>query len=234
MGWLTKVWYDANDKQVHSNLQPIFREILLHNNDITNKIYGTILILNYDSTIKEDDKKVLRKTFYDDLNNFINNTFGNTVNPIDKNTNHNDVVRHICNLFKYFDINSVDPSKQTFEINSYLNKWFEKLYNSYKQINDIATGNLKTNGFQITKITSGELISDVKYDGKSHYYEYTQSIEALANPDDAILTIVNPNDEKDTLSTKPVTLAKEQIIKRNSRGTIYVVIPNRHCNRYFC
>ena len=231
MGWLTKVWYDANDKQTHSNLQPIFREILLHNSEVTNNIYGIILILNYDNTLKEDIRKSLQEKLYNYLNTFIDDTFGKTVNPIDKNANHTIVIKHICNLFRYFDINSVDPSKQTFEINRSLNKWFEKLYNSYKQINDIATGNLKTNGFQVTKITSGELISDVKYDGKSHYYEYTQSTEALANPDDAILTIVNPNDEKDTLSTKPVTLAKEQIDKRNSRGTIYVVIPKNNVDK---
>ena len=231
MGWLTKVWYDANDKQTHSNLQPIFREILLHNSEVTNNIYGTILILNYDNSLNEDIRKSLQEKLYNYLNTFINDTFGKTVNPIDKNANHTTVVKHICNLFKYFDINSVTPEEQLANINDSLNKWFEKLYNSYKQINDIATGNLKTNGFQVTKITSGELISDVKYDGKSHYDEYTQSTEALANPDDAILTIVNPNDEKDTLSTKPITLAKEQIDKRNSRGTIYVVIPKNNVDK---
>lgn len=234
MGWLTKVWYDANDKQTHSNLQPIFREILLHKNELTNKIYGTILILNYDSTINKKDRSKLQKELYDDLNNFINSTFGASVNPIDSKADKFDVVNHICNLFKYFDINSVTPEEQLANINDSLNKWFEKLYQSYTQIEDIISGNLKISGFQVTKITSGELIKNVSEQAteeKSNYYEFTPITQALANIDDAILTIVDPEDLTNTISSKPITLAKEQVSKRNRQGTIYIVIPKNNVDK---
>ena len=228
MGWNTEVWIDSTNNKVTSNLQPIFRDILLHKDPLTNTIYQTILALNY-NLVHPGVKNAVTEQLYKDLNTFINKKYTTNNNPIEPKADHSEVVEHICNLFNYFSVNSVDPEGQEAYINQTLDNWFKKLHEGYKQIYDLklAYDNKVPVSFEITKITSGELIKNVTTaatENKSNYDEFTQSNSALSDPNNATLMIVDPEDRNNTISSKPVSLTVNQITKRNGSGTIYVAV----------
>lgn len=240
-GWKTVVYKENGI--VRSNLSDIFSNILLEENDINNTINDSITELNAilnelrSVTTKAERKKELERR-KDELTEKVYNILKNDLhlvgNIISESADNFDVVEYMCNLWKYADVHGAKPDERQILIEDSLNSWYEKLYNEYDGIIQLSN-NIENNGNIVAKveeITSGEVIRIIDNDNRGdgqNYDKYTQANSAFANPSEITLSIVDPN------NTGQIITSKGEVIQGEfgKSGTVTIVMPDKNgANRY--
>lgn len=224
-GWRTEVWKEGD--KVVSNLSSIFETILTENSEVCNFINDAITELNYGNPNKKR-KEELIEAIYEKLNT----AFGIIDNNIvSKNKSKEEVVSYLAKLWKYINGAQYSKDERNAWISDSLETWFEKVYDSYSSINTLIDdlSNDPTNIEVIVEnITSGELIRIVDDETRgvgNNYDNFTQVNEALANPNEAILGIVDPSTSNELITTDGKTIVHNQF---GQSGTPHVVIPNKN------
>ena len=224
-GWRTEVWKEGD--KVVSNLSSIFETILTENSEVCNFINDAITELNYGNPNKKR-KEELIEAIYEKLNT----AFGIIDNNIvSKNNSKEEVVSYLTKLWKYINGAQYSKDERNAWISDSLETWFEKVYDSYSSINTLIDdlSNDPTNIEVIVEnITSGELIRIVDDETRgvgNNYDNFTQVNEALANPNEAILGIVDPSTSNELITTDGQTIVHNQL---GQSGTPHVVIPNKN------
>lgn len=240
-GWKTVVYKENG--VVRSNLANIFSNILLEENDTNNTINDSITELNAvlnelrSVTTKAERKKELERR-KDELTEKVYNILKNDLHLVGSIINESadkfDVVEYMCNLWRYADVHGAKPDERQVLIEDSLNNWYEKLYNEYDGIIQLSNS-IETNGNIIAKveeITSGEVIriidNDNRGDGKN-YNQFTQSNSAFANPSKITLSIVDPNNAGQIITSKGEVIQGDF----GKSGTVTIVMPDKNgANRY--
>lgn len=240
-GWKTVVYKENGI--VRSNLADIFSNILLEENDINNTINDSITELNAilnelrSVTTKTERKKELERR-KDELTEKIYNILKNDLhlvgNIISESADSFDVVEYMCNLWRYADVHGAKPDERQVLIEDSLNDWYEKLYNEYDGIIQLSNS-IETNGNIVAKveeITAGEVIRIIDNDNRGdgqNYDKFTQANSAFANPSKITLSIVDPN------NTGQIITSKGEVIQGEfgKSGTVTIVMPDKNgANRY--
>lgn len=240
-GWKTVVYKENGI--VRSNLADIFSNILLEENDINNTINDSITELNAilnelrSVTTKVERKKELERR-KDELTEKVYNILKNDLhlvgNIISESADNFDVVEYMCNLWRYADVHGAKPDERQILIEDSLNSWYEKLYNEYDGIIQLSN-NIENNGNIVAKveeITAGEVIRIIDNDNRGdgqNYDKYTQANSAFANPSEITLSIVDPN------NTGQIITSKGELIQGEfgKSGTVTIVMPDKNgANRY--
>lgn len=240
-GWKTVVYKENGI--VRSNLADIFSNILLEENDINNTINDSITELNAilnelrSVTTKAERRKELERR-KDELTEKVYNILKNDLhlvgNIISESADNFDVVEYMCNLWKYADVHGAKPDERQILIEDSLNSWYEKLYNEYDGIIQLSN-NIENNGNIVAKveeITSGEVIRIIDNDNRGdgqNYDKFTQANSAFANPSEITLSIVDPN------NTGQIITSKGEVIQGEfgKSGTVTIVMPDKNgANRY--
>lgn len=240
-GWKTIVYKENGI--VRSNLSDIFSNILLEENDINNTINDSITELNAilnelrSVTTKAERRKELERR-KDELTEKVYNILKNDLhlvgNIISESADNFDVVEYMCNLWKYADVHGAKPDERQILIEDSLNSWYEKLYNEYDGIIQLSN-NIENNGNIVAKveeITSGEVIRIIDNDNRGdgqNYDKFTQANSAFANPSEITLSIVDPN------NTGQIITSKGEVIQGEfgKSGTVTIVMPDKNgANRY--
>ena len=224
-GWRTEVWKEGD--KVVSNLSSIFETILTENSEVCNFINDAITELNY-GNLNKKRKEELIEAIYEKLNT----AFGIIDNNIvSKSKSKEEVVSYLAKLWKYINGAQYSKDERNAWISDSLETWFEKVYDSYSSINTLIDdlSNDPTNIEVIVEnITSGELIRIVDDETRgvgNNYDNFTQVNEALANPNEAILGIVDPSTSNKLITTDGQTIVHNQL---GQSGTPHVVIPNKN------
>ena len=224
-GWKTEVWKEGN--KVVSNLSSIFETILTEDSEICNFINDAITELNYGNPNK-NRKDELIEAIYEKLNT----AFGIVDNNIvSKSKSKEEVVSHLAKLWKYINGAQYSKDERNAWISDSLETWFEKVYDSYSSINSLIDELANDpNNIEVTveNITSGEFIRIVDDETRgigNNYDNFTQVNEALANPNEAILGIVDPSTSNELITTDGQTIVHNQL---GQSGTPHVVIPNKN------
>lgn len=240
-GWKTVVYKENGI--VRSNLADIFSNILLEENDINNTINDSITELNAilnelrSVTTKVERKKELERR-KDELTEKVYNILKNDLHLvghiISESADNFDVVEYMCNLWRYADVHGAKPDERQVLIEDSLNDWYKKLYNEYDGIIQLSNS-IETNGNIVAKveeITSGEVIRIIDNDNRGdgqNYDKYTQANSAFANPSEITLSIVDPN------NTGQIITSKGEVIQGEfgKSGTVTIVMPDKNgTNRY--
>lgn len=240
-GWKTVVYKENGI--VRSNLADIFSNILLEENDTNNTINDSITELNAilnelrSITIKTERKKELERR-KDELTEKVYNILKNDLHLvgsiISESADNFDVVEYMCNLWRYTDVHGDKPDDRQILIEDSLNAWYKKLYNEYDGIIQLSNS-IETNGNIVAKveeITAGEVIRIIDNDNRGdgqNYDKYTQANSAFANPSEITLSIVDPN------NTGQIITSKGEVIQGEfgKSGTVTIVMPDKNgANRY--
>lgn len=240
-GWKTVVYKENGI--VRSNLADIFSNILLEENDTNNTINDSITELNAilnelrSVTTKAERKKELERR-KDELTEKVYNILKNDLhlvgNIISESADSFDVVEYMCNLWRYADVHGAKPDERQILIEDSLNSWYEKLYNEYDGIIQLSN-NIENNGNVVAKveeITAGEVIRIIDNDNRGdgqNYDKFTQANSAFANPSGITLSIVDPN------NTGQIITSKGEVIQGEfgKSGTVTIVMPDKNgANRY--
>ena len=224
-GWRTEVWKEGD--KIVSNLNSIFETILTEDSEVCNFINDAITELNYGNPDKKR-KDELIEAIYEKLNT----AFGIIDNNIvSENKSKEEVVSYLTKLWKYINGAQYSKDEKNAWISDSLETWFEKVYDSYSSINNLIDelSNDPTNIEVIVEnITSGELIRIVDDETRGvgdNYNKFTQVNEALANPNEAILGIVDPRSSNELITVDGKTIVHNQF---GQSGTPHVVIPNKN------
>ena len=240
-GWKTVVYKENGI--VRSNLADIFSNILLEENDTNNTINDSITELNAvlnelrSVTTKVERKKELERR-KDELTEKVYNILKNDLhlvgNIISESADNFDVVEYMCNLWRYADVHGAKPDERQILIEDSLNSWYEKLYNEYDGIIQLSN-NIENNGNIVAKveeITAGEVIRIIDNDNRGdgqNYDKYTQANSAFANPSEITLSIVDPNNIGQIITSKGEVIQGEF----GKSGTVTIVMPDKNgANRY--
>ena len=240
-GWKTVVYKENGI--VLSNLADIFSNILLEENDTNNTINDSITELNAvlnelrSVTTKVERKKELERR-KDELTEKVYNILKNDLhlvgNIISESADNFDVVEYMCNLWRYADVHGAKPDERQILIEDSLNSWYEKLYNEYDGIIQLSN-NIENNGNIVAKveeITAGEVIRIIDNDNRGdgqNYDKYTQANSAFANPSEITLSIVDPNNIGQIITSKGEVIQGEF----GKSGTVTIVMPDKNgANRY--
>ena len=240
-GWKTVVYKENGI--VRSNLADIFSNILLEENDTNNTINDSITELNAilnelrSVTTKVERKKELERRkdeLTEKVYNILKNDLNLVGNIISESVDNFDVVEYMCNLWRYADVHGAKPDERQILIEDSLNSWYEKLYNEYDGIIQLSN-NIENNGNIVAKveeITAGEVIRIIDNDNRGdgqNYDKYTQANSAFANPSEITLSIVDPN------NTGQIITSKGEVIQGEfgKSGTVTIVMPDKNgANRY--
>lgn len=224
-GWKTEVWKEGN--KVVSNLTPMLETLLTEDSEVCNFINDAITELNYGKPNKER-KSELIESIYEKLNT----AFGIVDNGIvSKDKSKEEVVSYLTKLWKYVNGTQYDKNERNAWILDSLETWFEKIYDSYTSINTLAdelSNNSSNIQVVVENITSGELIRIVDDESRgtgNNYDNFTQVNEALANPDEVVLGIVNPHTSNELITVDGRTITHNQF---GQSGTPHIIIPNKN------
>lgn len=222
-GWRTEV--SKENGIVVSNLKDIFENILLEDSETNNIINDIITELNYGEPNNSRKEELINKLY-----NILQNDLNLVVNIISESTDKQEVVEHLCKLWKYFNGKAESPEEQRAYIADSLDKWFEKLYNEYDYINSLGEKINNTDGIEATieNITSGEIIRIVDADNRgdgNNYDKYTQSNSAFANPNEITLGIVSFTNEGELETVDGRIIQHDKLGKT---GTPTIILPNKN------
>lgn len=222
-GWRTEV--SKENGIVVSNLKDIFENILLEDSETNNIINDIITELNYGEPNNSRKEELINKLY-----NILQNDLNLVVNIISESTDKQEVVEHLCKLWKYFNGKAESPEEQRAYIADSLDKWFEKLYNEYDYINSLGEKINNTDGIEATieNITSGEVIRIVDADNRgdgNNYDKYTQSNSAFANPNEITLGIVSFTNEGELQTVDGRIIQHDKLGKT---GTPTIILPNKN------
>lgn len=222
-GWRTEI--SKENGVITSNLKDIFENILLEENETNNTINDIITELNYGKPNNSRKEELVNKLY-----NILQNDLNLVGNVISESTDKQEVIEHLCKLWKYFDGKTESPEEQRAYIADSLNNWFEKLYNEYDYINSLGEKINNTDEIEATieNITSGEVIRIVDADNRgngNNYDKYTQSNSAFANPNEITLGIVSFKNEGELQTVDGRTIQHDKLGKT---GTPTIVLPNKN------
>ena len=222
MGWIEKVWYNSATGKVESNLSSFYEAVLNHSDDITKQLYNNILKLNNETLSNKDKSKLINET-KELIDKVANSIYKKSSEVIKKDATDEDVVNHFANIIKYFN-NPVDPSLIELWTKESVNEWFEKLYNSYKAIDNLkqSIDNGKVE-IKVNKITSGELIRNINTNDVTNYDKLTQSNEAFTKEAEPAIGIVSPTNENLFVGSEKEISLSVQVPDRR-KGNVYIVL----------
>lgn len=228
-GWKTDV--AKENGEVVSNLKEVFARILQEDNDVAKAINDNIARLLHDKTLTDKQKNDLIEDTYNKLTKDLNLT-----DFISDKASHRDVVAHLAKLWRYFDTKASSPEYRNQWIEVSLDRWFEKMYDSYStmtELADILVQNPNGIDIEVSNITSGELVRNVTEENasNSNYDKFTQANEAFGTNSAAEIAIVSrtSSDTIITASGKVITNpSRFNASNGASSGKCYFVIPNKN------
>lgn len=223
-GWRTDV--RVENGKVISTFGDLLKSILLEDNDTSIAINDAITELNYSKPSDERKQELINK-IYDSL---VNDFHVVEDGILSNSANKEDAVNHLCTLWKYFNTSNLSRDERNYYIERSVNLWTNKLYDEYNSIDRLGEeldNNSDSIEIRVENINSGEIIRNTT--GENHtgndYEKYTQVNEAIANPDEVTLAIVNPNKRDELITTDGRTIQHDKV---GQPGAPHLVIPNKN------
>ena len=238
MGWIEEVEYNGTDEEgntiASSNLSEFYNTLLLHEDELSTKLYNNITKLNYDNLSKTERTNLIEET-HKLIQELATNIYGDSDKILNNKKPAREIVLHLANVIKYFN-GTVEAGTEKLWIRSSVNEWFGKLFDSYNEI-DSLKNNLDSDNvtIQVSKMTPGELIRNMYTDASTgisneNYDKMRQSNDpkCLGKDTDACIGFINPKDANELITTEKTIPLTNQMPYRSS-GKMYVIIkkPNR-------